>query len=115
MCIRDRSSAKFAAANGDPIENRGQMTLNLTTTTGHPIQSVFQVCEVSRPLWSVSKICDAGCSVTFTSKGASVKHDGTGKELCTFERKRGLYVASLPLSKPADGDAPATFSGQDRR
>ena len=96
-----RSSATFSAANGEPIENRGQMTLSLLTTEGHPVQSVFQACEVSRPLWSVSKICDSGCSVTFDDKGAVVKHKATGKELCVFERKRGLYTASLPLGNPA--------------
>ena len=59
-----KSIASFAAANGDPITNRGQLIVGLPTTEGHPIHFAFQVCEVSRPLWSVSKICDAGCSVT---------------------------------------------------
>ena len=45
-----KSTQSFAAANGDPIDNRGEMILNLTTTAGHPIQSKFQVCDVSRPL-----------------------------------------------------------------
>ena len=111
-----RSSANFAAANGDPIENKGQMKLDLTTTEGHPIQSVFQVCEVSRPLWSVSKICDAGCTVTFDHQGAVVKHTASGKDLCRFERKRGLYVASLPLRKPQSSSSSATvFSRQGKR
>ena len=95
-----RSTTSFSAANGEPIENKGVMTLNLKTTEGHPIQSKFQVCEVSRPLWSVGKICDAGCTVSFDSKGATVKHTATGKNICLFERRRGLYVASLPLSRP---------------
>ena len=76
------------------------MTFNLTTTAEHPIQSKFQVCNVSRPLWAVGKICDAGCAVTFDSKGATVKHFVTGKDVCSFERRGGLYLASLPLSKP---------------
>ena len=88
--------------NGDPIPNRGEMILNLTTTEGHPIKSKFQVCQVSRPLWSVSKVCDVGCTVTFDSKGAIVKHTASGKDLCLFERQRGLSVASLPLARPSD-------------
>ena len=102
-----KSTKSFSAANGDPIENRGVMTLNLTTTAGHPIQSKFQVCNVSRPLWSVGKICDAGCTVTFDSKGATVKHSATGKDLCSFERRGGLYLANLPLSKPSKPSTPA--------
>ena len=97
-----KSAMKFAAANGDPIPNRGEMTLNLTTTEGHPIKSKFQVCEVSRPFWSVSKVCDAGCTVNFDDKGATVKHTASGKDLCVFERRRGLYVASVPLARPTD-------------
>ena len=103
-----KTTASFSAANGEPIENKGAMTLNLTTTEGHAIKSKFQVCEVSRPLWSVGKICDAGCTVTFNNKGASIKHTATGKQLCLFERRRGLYVASLPLSKPG---TPTSLNG----
>ena len=102
---KSKTTASFAAANGEPIENKGEMTLNLTMTTGHPIKSKFQVCEVSRPLCSVGKICDAGCTITFDSRGARIKHSATGKDICAFERRRGLYVASLPLSKPTAPDS----------
>ena len=110
-----KSTASFAAANGESIENKGAMTLNLTTTEGHPIKSKFQVCEVSRPLWSVGKICDAGCTVTFDSRGARIKHQATGKDLCLFERRRGLYVASLPLSKPTTSQASKEQAGRGFR
>ena len=108
------SAAKFAAANGESIPNQGETILNLTTTEGHPIKSKFQVCQVSRPLWSVSKICDAGCSVTFDDKGATVTHTASGKNLCSFERKRGLYTTSLPLNRPGKRLPPSSsFSRQD--
>ena len=113
MNAEGKATGSFAAANGEPIENRGVMALNLTTTEGLPIQSKFQVCDVSRPLWSVGKICDAGCTVTFDRGGAVVKHAATGKDVCRFERKRGLYVTSLPLSKP--GAAKDKQSGFSRR
>ena len=109
---KGRSNLSFSAANGDRIENRGVMIFNLTTTEGHPIKSKFQVCDVSRPLWSVGKICDAGCSVTFDSKGAAVKHSASGKTLCTFERRGGLYLASMPLFKPANTNTPVGESKQ---
>ena len=75
------------------------MVLNMQADGGGMLQSTFQVCNVSRPLWSVGKICDKGCSVTFDAKGASVK-TATGAEVCTFERRNGLYVASLTLKSP---------------
>ena len=81
------------------------MTLNLTTSSGHPIQSKFQVCEVSKPLWSVGKICDSGCSVLFTSKGATITHDATGTEVSKLPRSPGgLYMANMPSGAP---DKPA--------
>ena len=76
------------------------MTLNLTTTEGYPIQSKFQVCDVSRPLWSVGKICDNGNQVLFTHDTAVVKHP-KGEEVCVFKRQPGgLYVAKLKLLSP---------------
>ena len=82
------------------------MTVNLTTAEAHSVNQSSK-CEVSRLLWSVGKICDAGCTVTFDSKGATVKHSATGKDLCSFERRGGLYLASLPLSKPSKPSTPA--------
>ena len=113
--VGSKSTNTFAAANGEPIENRGEMTLNLTTTEGHPIKSKFQVCEVSRPLWSVGKICDAGCTVTFDNKGATIKHTATGRNLCLFERRRGLYTANLNLAQPdsVQGTSQTGFKRQD--
>ena len=89
----------FKAANGQVIANQGQMVLNLATSVGAPLQSTFQVCSVHRPLWSVGKICDNGCSVTFDAKGATVKSK-EGKSVCTFERRNGLYVTTLNLQRP---------------
>ena len=48
---------------------------------------------------SVAKVCDAGYSCLFTKTGASVL-DESKKEVCTFERKNGLYVADMKLKKP---------------
>ena len=111
-----RTIASFSAANGEPIENRGQMTLNLTTSSGHKIQSHFQTCDVAKPLWSVGKICDAGCNVMFTKAGAVITHEAYGKELSRFERTRGgLYMASMPLGKPPAEASSSTFRRPDNR
>ena len=90
----------FIAANGATIANKGQMTLSLTTEDGQSINSTFQVCETNKPLWSVGKICDSGCKVIFGPTKAEVVKNTTGKTVCTFHRKNGLYIATLKLSKP---------------
>ena len=56
--------------------------------------SVLQIAEVSRPLYSVSKICDSGASVTFSNSEAVVKSKD-GAVLAKFKREGGLYVTDL--------------------
>ena len=86
------------------MPNRGQVQLNLRAGRrekgkGKDIKTVFQVADVKRPIWSVSKICDAGFTVKFGQKAAVVL-DSRGKECVRFERRGGLYVARLMLRKP---------------
>ncbi len=60
---------------------------------------MFQDAKVTRPLWGVGKICDEGFEVKFTKNGALVM-TAQGKVVCKFERRGGLYVASLQLRNP---------------
>ena len=94
-----KAGACFVAANGERIPNRGEVTLDLRAGSV-PIKSTFQVSRISRPLWSVGKVCDAGYEVTFNKDGASIKHAATGKPVSSFERKQGLYVSKMQLRNP---------------
>ena len=93
------------------MANKGQMTLALVTEDNQKIFSTFQVCAINRPLWSVGKICDSGCSVNFEADKAVVKQKKTGKTVCTFMRKGGLYIANLKLCKPE----PSSFTRPGHR
>ena len=99
-----RAGQNFIAANNQRIPNEGQMTLALKAEgygkkKGREIQSTFQVAKVSRPLWSVGRICDEGFDVKFTKTEALVlKPDGT--VVCRFERRGGLYIAKMSLRNP---------------
>ena len=77
------------------------MLLSFESDSGKKIESIFQVCQINRPLWSVGKICDAGCKVVFNSTGADVIHAESGKTCCSFQRRNGLYVATLNLRNPS--------------
>ena len=86
------------------LANRGQVNLRLRSGQrargkGTDIKTVFQIADVKRPLWSVSKICDAGFTVKFTRDRAVVL-DKKGKTCVTFERRGGLYVARLMMKNP---------------
>jgi hypothetical protein len=99
-----RAGQHFITANNAKIRNQGQVVLKLrngppTRKGGHTIRSTFQVARVSRPLWSVSKICDEGFEVRFTKTHATIITP-QGREICRFERKGGLYVAQLHLKNP---------------
>jgi hypothetical protein len=100
----------FIAANGAKILNLGEARVSMKEpTNGQVINSTFQVADVSRPLYSVSKICDEGCEVHFCGTHAWVTKGGA--EIAKFPRERGLYVAEMMLGKPGD-KMPAGFRNQ---
>ena len=75
--------------------------MNLESDEGR-VRSVFQVAEVTRPLMSVSKVCDQGMRCIFEETHALVVDKKTGKEVLKFERHGGLYVAQM-RPKPPEG------------
>ena len=85
------------------MPNQGQVVLSLRVPDGsggeEALASTFHVASVTRPLWSVSKICDAGYWAKFTSKGATI-FDEKDVPVCVFERRGGLYVAKVRLKNP---------------
>ena len=100
-----KAGACFIAANGDRIPNRGEV--NLEMRSGNiPIKSTFQISKISKPLWSVGKLCDAGFKVEFGKSAATVTHEKSGKKIGEFKRSQGLHVGALQLRNP-------TFPRQD--
>ncbi len=103
----------FITAGKTKIPNKGQVHLNLRAGErvkgkGNDIKTIFQVADIKRPLWSVSKICDAGFTVKF-DRDAAVVLDSKGKECVRFERRGGLYVAKLMLRNPKYKNADEGF------
>jgi hypothetical protein len=95
--------AAFVAADGGKIDNQGEALLSLITTdsrgAGHAVRANFQIADVTRALWSVGLICDSGLDVKFAAMSASIL-DRSGKEICHFERRHGLYIATVQLENP---------------
>ena len=109
---------KFIVGSGHKIPNKGQVHLNLEADGGSgasAIGAIFQVAAITRPLMSVSKICDQDLICTFTKEKASVtnKH---GEIICEFIRRGGLYVANMRLKRPSsDPPGPSMpFARPDR-
>jgi len=95
-----RAGRHFQGANGKTIENKGQSTVRMRAKdTDVRINSIFQIAQGSRPLYSVSKICDTGCEVHFTKDEGRVTRNG--KLIAAFPRRGGLYIGTL-IVKPGD-------------
>jgi hypothetical protein len=78
---------------------------------GKGIKSTFQVADVTRALYSVSKICDDGCEVYFTATEAVITKGG--KVVTRFKREGGLYCAEMEIKPDAGEESP--FVGPDAK
>ena len=110
--MKDGTLRNFVSASGDSIRNHGKAAVKLRTKDGNVIGNVFQVADVCRPLHSVSRICDTGHEVLFTSEEGIVVPKGTFAKfmenmkgvVARYPREAGLYVAEMDVKA---GDAPA--------
>ena len=76
------------------------------------MSSIFQVAEVTRPLMSVSRICDQDTICIFEKTHARIV-DKNGKEVSRFERDGGLYTCTMKLRRPdplAEGNRGSGFA-----
>ena len=96
-----RRGQRYIVGDGGKVKNEGQVRLQMTTTDGSSkdLCSVFQVAEITRPLMSVSRICDQDLDCWFSKKFAKIL-DSDGKVLAVFERVGGLYEAKMKLRAP---------------
>ena len=109
-----RVGQNFIGAGGHRMKNQGQIKLMLRAPNGDrgkDIRTTVQCADVTRPLLSVSKICDAGMKVTFDQEKAVII-DQKGKEVCRFMRKKGLYVASMKIRNPNYKPKDKSFAGR---
>ena len=72
----------------------GQKLLNVQTDEGKDRQVLYQIAEVSRPLTSVSSLCDKGNWVVYTSQGGFIINCQTGGRT-GFERQGSIYELGL--------------------
>ncbi len=104
---RSSRTRNFVAANNNPIKNHGEANTVLELESGAEVESLFQVADVSRPLHSVSTICDnkkemlftAGCA-TVVPAGALSRFLTSVKNIAQYPRKGGLYVAKMKAKDP---------------
>ena len=81
----------YIAASDHRIPNLGEHFFNIVTEDGLDSKLKYQVAEVSRPLNSVSDICDNGNRVLFGSSGGVIYNVESGRETY-FTREEGNYI-----------------------
>ena len=103
---------RLIVGNGERVPNRGQVKLKMKSKDdGVLMSSIFQVAEITRPLMSVSKICDQDMICIFEKSHARIV-DGSGNVVARFERDGGLYTCTMKLRKP-DDPSPTEPPGND--
>ena len=92
---------KFVVGNGERVKNKGQIELIMKSKddNGLLMNSVFQVAEITRPLISVSRICDQDMLCILEKNHARVL-DADGNIVARFERDGGLYTCTMKLRRP---------------
>ena len=72
------------------------------TVDGLETSVLFQLCDVTRPLLSVSAICDYGNRVVFGRGGGIIYNLDTGLEI-PFSRQGGIYSIGLWVREKGGG------------
>ena len=103
----------YSAANGTDIPNLGEKVVKGQAANGMWCTMKFQICKVTKPLGSVSRICQAGSRVVFgpPSEGSYIEHVESGRKTILRQCK-GLYYLDVWIA-PAATTPPFHRQGQD--
>ena len=95
-----KRGVEYEVANGHRIPNLGQKTFQAVTPEGVHRGITAQVCEVNKPLMSVSKLVRSGNTVVFAPDGAYVQDNHTAERIYLHE-SGGMYMMRMWV--PAQG------------
>ena len=107
--IEARSGLCCTSASGGEIPNLGEQTLPVVTSEGYEFDSNYQSADVSRPLNSISQICDGGGKdgqlVLFSKWGGTILNLESWRKT-QFDRSGGIYTLGM-WAKPPGSTAPS--------
>ena len=123
IVVKQVEHRNFVGPSGQGIDHFGEAAVRLEQSDGSHVLLDTQVMGVTRPLHSVSMICDGAGSgnkhnMLFTEDFGVVVPAGifdevlkTCRKIATYPREGGLYVAEMIVKHPSTGN-PAPFAGQ---
>ena len=74
-----RQGQTYHTADGGVIKNKGEKTVTMYSEGGDQFRAQYQITDVTRPLNSVSRVCDQGNNVLFTKTGGWIINHETGR------------------------------------
>jgi hypothetical protein len=89
-----KSGQHYVSAGNDRIPNVGEQLVHFKTKEGHRSSLKWQCAPVTKPLLSISHICDAGHRVTFEATGGYMVNLKSGRKT-SFRRKNNVYVLDM--------------------
>jgi len=97
------AGVKFKTASGQEIPAQGERRLRLADVNGNEFRLRFEICDVRRPLLSVSALADCGHVSVFEKKGGYIRLRRGGK--MKMIRRGGVYFLPLWLAPNQGGAA----------
>ena len=89
-----RRGVEYEVANGIRIPNLGEKQFKGITEEGLPRNLRVQVCDVNKPLLTVSKIVQGGNRVVFDGNGSYIE-DTTNGERMWLQEKGGMFMLKM--------------------
>ena len=110
----EASKAKdtFFGVNGKPILNLGKQTAYGQTVDKVDFNIDFEICDISRPLGSVSKAAKAGNRFVIDHEEGSYMYNKPTKKKIPLREEGGLYFLDLWILVPDDMEPPQPFARQ---
>ena len=110
---QQQAGVYYVTASGEELDNKGEKSVDMTLTDGRQFGHTFQVTDVSKPLGSVSRICESGQQVVFNPPGHPdgnyIRNLGTGLR-SKLDLINGTYKLKAWVN-PARARSPSTFTG----
>ena len=107
-----QDAPKLFTADGSQLEVKGRKTFKFwLPTAGFEMTVPFVVCNVSRPILSVMRLAEKGCTVEFGMQGATLKKEGDSRQ-AKARLHRGQYLLDVQgCSAAVRGGLVATATG----
>ena len=90
-CEASRQGQTYHTADGGVSKNKGETIVTMYSEDGDQFRARHQIADVTRPLNSISRVCDQGNILLFTKTGGWIINHETGR-YTWFLREHGVYV-----------------------